>query len=104
MLPVAHQEIKQLKLFIPYDDPPFIFRIYRDDECDPEDGYPFIWRRIAELLRAYALERCEDCGMAYLAEGDILTVDHFKQRQGRLSAAQSACSVLGPSSSVPFPA
>ena len=64
-----------------YDDPTHsLFRVYGDWECD-DDGYPFIWDEISECRRAEKLYRCEDCGFAYLEDGDILTVHHFNRNK-----------------------
>jgi len=62
-------------LIVAYDDPTHMFRRYEPWECD-EDGYPFIWDEISAVRRAEKLHRCEDCGLAYLEERDILTVHH----------------------------
>lgn len=61
---------------IPYDDPKNLFRVYQAWECD-EEGYPFIWKRISDVRCAERLYRCDDCGFAYLEDGDILTVHHI---------------------------
>jgi hypothetical protein len=62
---------------IPYDDPANLFRVYAAWECEEDgSGYPFIWDAISECRRAGKLYRCEDCGFAYLEDGDILTVHH----------------------------
>jgi hypothetical protein len=59
----------------PYDDPTHsLFRVYGDWEC--EDGYPYIWNKMSEVRCEEKLFRCDDCGFAYLEEGDILTVHH----------------------------
>lgn len=60
---------------MPYDDPANLFRVYGPWECE-EEGYPFIWNAISECRRAEKLYRCDDCGLAYLEDGDILTVHH----------------------------
>jgi hypothetical protein len=63
-------------VFVPYDDPRKLFRRYEDWECDKE-GYPFIWPTISLWVRRYSNNECLDCGPAYRARGDILTVHHF---------------------------
>jgi hypothetical protein len=63
---------------IPYDDPAHLERMYADWERD-DDGYPFIWPKISALRRAEENYRCEDCGLAYRAEGDRLEVHHFNR-------------------------
>jgi hypothetical protein len=63
---------------VPYDDPAYLFRVYAEWECD-EEGYPFVWNKITECKRAEKNYRCEDCGAAYRAEGDGLTVHHFNR-------------------------
>lgn len=61
---------------IPYDDPANLFRVYAPWECEEESGYPFIWNKISDCKRAEKVYRCEDCGLAYLEDGDILTLHH----------------------------
>jgi hypothetical protein len=60
----------------PYDDPRCLFRRYQPWECEEDSGYPFIWTKISEVRCAERLYRCDDCGFAYLEDGDILTVHH----------------------------
>ena len=64
------------KKFIPYDDPAHLFRRYQDWECEEDGGYPFIWTIISKVRCAEKTYRCEDCGLAYLEDGDLLTVHH----------------------------
>jgi hypothetical protein len=61
---------------VSYDDPANLFRRYEPWECDEDGGYPFIWTKISEVRCAERLYRCDDCGFAYLEDGDILTVHH----------------------------
>src|ERR1700694_3617025 len=60
-----------------YDSPASLFRIYQPNECDPKDGYPYVWDSISEQLRFEWNYECLDCGQAYRAHGDTLTVHHF---------------------------
>lgn len=62
---------------ISYDDPAYMFRKYTPEECENNgEGYPFIWNELSEVRCAERLFRCDDCGFAYLEDGDILTVHH----------------------------
>jgi hypothetical protein len=61
---------------VSYDDPANLFRRYQPWECEEDCGYPFIWTKISEVRCAERLYRCDDCGFAYLEDGDILTVHH----------------------------
>jgi hypothetical protein len=62
---------------VPYDDPVNLFRVYAPWECEEDgNGYPFVWDKISECRRVQRFYRCEDCGLAYLEDGDILTVHH----------------------------
>jgi hypothetical protein len=63
-------------LTVAYDNSAHMFRRYEPWECD-EDGYPFIWPKISEVRSAERCWRCDECGFAYLEDGDILTVHHF---------------------------
>ncbi len=61
---------------IPYDDPASLFRVYEPWEIEEDSGYPFLWRKISDVRLAERFYRCEDCGFAYLEDGDLLTVHH----------------------------
>jgi hypothetical protein len=62
---------------IPYDEPDCLFRRYQPWECEENgEGYPYIWSKISEVRLEEKLFRCDDCGFAYLEDGDILTVHH----------------------------
>ncbi len=62
---------------IPYDGPASLFRVYEPWECEEDgNGYPFVWDKISECRCAEKSYRCDDCGFAYLEDGDILTVHH----------------------------
>jgi len=62
---------------LPYDDPATLFRVYASWECEEDgNGYPFIWDTISECRRAEKSHWCDDCGLAYLEDGDVLTVHH----------------------------
>ena len=71
-----------------YDDPRRMFRKYVPDECeDNGEGYPYLWDEISKARCAEKDYRCEDCGFAYLEEGDILNVHHvvLPAKTGHLS-------------------
>jgi hypothetical protein len=62
---------------IPYDDTAWLFRRCEPWECEENgEGYPYFWNEISEVRCAERLYRCDDCGFAYLEDGDILTVHH----------------------------
>lgn len=76
------RELMTAMRVIPYDDPVHLFRVYEPWECEEDgNGYPFIWNKISECRCAEKLYRCEDCGLAYLEEGDSLTVHHDNLRK-----------------------
>lgn len=61
----------------PYCDPVYMFRKYAAWECEESgEGYPYIWNDISEMRCAERLYKCDDCGFAYLEDGDILTAHH----------------------------
>ena len=65
------------KQLIRYDSPLYMFRKYAPCERDEDgEGYPYIWPAISDIRCAERLFRCDDCGFAYLEDGDILTVHH----------------------------
>jgi hypothetical protein len=67
-------------ILFPYYSPASLFRIYREEECDP-DGYPFIWPAISEQRCKEANSECGDCALYYRDERDSLTVHHCNMRK-----------------------
>ena len=68
-------------LLVPYDAPASMFREYSSEECDKNEGYPFLWQQISDYTRRAANHRCSDCAYYYLVTGDALTVHHVSKNK-----------------------